>query len=238
MALARFAGRFVLFLHNLGVFDQRSKPCQRKGQGRFTRRAGWLAMCDRIPSGCARGSRVGSEYATTRRPRSRRTRARVHSRFSAYSTRVLILSAHGDPEYVEQVVLLGGAGYLIKQTSADILVEAIREVYKGKSFFTHRSPISSRTLSEHPHTAGLRKRKEECLTSREDGVLQLIAEGKTNKQIASELGMVSNRGKASSASHAEAATFTTLRVLLVTPSPRELLKAAFNRRRMAGASLL
>ncbi len=53
---------------------------------------------------------------------------------TAPATRVLILSAHADPEYVEQVVLLGGAGYLIKQTSADILVEAIREVQGGRAF--------------------------------------------------------------------------------------------------------
>jgi DNA-binding NarL/FixJ family response regulator len=108
----------------------------------------------------------------------------------APATRVLILSAHADPEYVEQVVLLGGAGYLIKQTSADILVEAIREVHKGKSFF---SSSISKYLREHyqntPQTAVLRKRKGACLTSREEGVLQLIAEGKTNKQIACELGI-------------------------------------------------
>ena len=108
----------------------------------------------------------------------------------APATRVLILSAHADPEYVEQVVLLGGAGFLIKQTSADILVEAIREVHKGKNFF---SPSISKYLSEHyqnaPHTAVLLKRKGACLTSREEGVLQLIAEGKANKQIASELGI-------------------------------------------------
>ena len=108
----------------------------------------------------------------------------------APATRVLILSAHADPEYVEQVVLLGGAGFLIKQTSADILVEAIREVHKGKSFF---SPPISKYLHEHyqntPHTAVMRKRKGACLTSREEGVLQLIAEGKANKQIASELGI-------------------------------------------------
>ncbi|MGA7214922.1 MAG: response regulator transcription factor [Terrimicrobiaceae bacterium] len=105
-------------------------------------------------------------------------------------TRVLILSAHADPEYVEHVVSLGGAGYLIKQTSADILVEAIRQVNNGKTFF---SPSISKYLREHyqktPHTAGLRKRKSACLTSREEGVLQLIAEGKANKQIASELGI-------------------------------------------------
>ena len=108
----------------------------------------------------------------------------------APATKVLILSAHADPEYVEQVVLLGAAGYLIKQSSADILVEAIRAVHKGKSFF---SPSISKYLREHyqktPRIAGLQKRKEECLTSREDEVLQLIAEGNANKQIASELGI-------------------------------------------------
>jgi DNA-binding NarL/FixJ family response regulator len=108
----------------------------------------------------------------------------------APKTRVLILSAHADPEHVEQVVSLGGAGYLIKQTSADILVEAIREVHKGKRFF---SPSISKYLREHyqntPHTTVLQKRKGVSLSSREEGVLQLIAEGKANKQIASELGI-------------------------------------------------
>jgi DNA-binding NarL/FixJ family response regulator len=109
---------------------------------------------------------------------------------TAPATKVLILSAHADPEHVEQVVLLGAAGYLIKQTSADILLEAIREVQKGKSFF---SPSISQYLREHyqktSHTALLRKRKGASLTPREEVVLQLIAEGKANKQIASELGI-------------------------------------------------
>ena len=108
----------------------------------------------------------------------------------ARETRVLILSAHADPEYVEQIVLLGAAGYLTKQTSAAVLVEAIGEVHKGKSFF---SSSISKYLREHyqntPHTAILRKPKSECLTSREKEVLQMIAEGKANKQIASELGI-------------------------------------------------
>jgi DNA-binding NarL/FixJ family response regulator len=108
----------------------------------------------------------------------------------APATKVLILSAHADPDYVEQVVLLRAAGYLIKQSSADILVEAIQAVHKGKSFF---SPSISKYLREHyqntPFTAILLKRKSACLTSREEWVLQLIAEGNANKQIASELGI-------------------------------------------------
>src|SRR6201981_2224310 len=46
-------------------------------------------------------------------------------------TRVLILSAHGDDAYVKQVIELGGAGFLIKQTSSHNLATAIREVQKG-----------------------------------------------------------------------------------------------------------
>ncbi len=52
------------------------------------------------------------------------------------STKVLILSAHSDDAYVEQVMALGASGYLIKQTAAHVLPEAIREVHKGKTFFS------------------------------------------------------------------------------------------------------
>jgi DNA-binding NarL/FixJ family response regulator len=51
------------------------------------------------------------------------------------ATRVLILSAHPDPEYIMQAVLLGASGYLIKQSSTQVLADAIREVLKGNSFF-------------------------------------------------------------------------------------------------------
>ncbi len=51
------------------------------------------------------------------------------------TTRVLILSAHPDPEYIKQAVLLGASGYLIKQSSTQVLAQAVREVVKGNSFF-------------------------------------------------------------------------------------------------------
>src|SRR5476651_1356522 len=54
---------------------------------------------------------------------------------SSPDTRVLILSAHPDPEYIMQAVLLGASGYLIKQSSAHVLPQAVREVTKGNSFF-------------------------------------------------------------------------------------------------------
>src|ERR1700677_4878609 len=51
------------------------------------------------------------------------------------ATKVLILSAHSDPEYVEQVVKAGALGFLVKQSSGDILAKAIRELHNGKTFF-------------------------------------------------------------------------------------------------------
>ncbi|HEU5180422.1 MAG TPA: response regulator transcription factor [Candidatus Polarisedimenticolia bacterium] len=103
-------------------------------------------------------------------------------------TKILILSAHSEDEYVEQLTLLGAAGYLLKQASADFLARAIREISKGNAFF---SPVITKRLQDLERGAldrggRLRKRGAQ-LTSREVEVLQLIAEGKANKQTAAEL---------------------------------------------------
>ena len=104
--------------------------------------------------------------------------------------KVLILSAHSDDAYVEQVTALGAAGYLLKQTSAHVLSKAVREVQKGNTFF---SPSISRRLHDYygqSSNPGERVRKQGTrLSSREAEVLQLIAEGQANKQVAVELGI-------------------------------------------------
>ena len=106
------------------------------------------------------------------------------------ATRVLILSAHGDDGYLRQVVMLGAAGYLIKQTSADLLARAIREVQKGNTFFSPSIARRVRSLSlESPDGWGTLKKKKAALSSRELEVLQLVAEGRANKQIARGLGI-------------------------------------------------
>jgi DNA-binding NarL/FixJ family response regulator len=109
---------------------------------------------------------------------------------AAPTTRVLMLSAHSDDAYVEQVIALGAAGYLIKQTAAHILPKAIREVAKGNIYF---SPAIAKRFDHHqqktPDRAGVLKKKIAQLTSREVEVLQLVAEGKANKETASELGI-------------------------------------------------
>jgi DNA-binding NarL/FixJ family response regulator len=106
------------------------------------------------------------------------------------ATRVLILSAHSDDAYVGQVNAVGAAGYLIKQTSAHVLSAAIREVQKGNTYF---SPAIAKRLHHQypkaPDRAGQFRKKGNRLSSREVEVLQLIAEGKPNKQVAAELGV-------------------------------------------------
>jgi len=105
-------------------------------------------------------------------------------------TKVLMLSAHGDDAYVEEATLVGAVGFLLKQTSSHVLATAIREIQKGKTFF---SPAVGKQLHDHyqrsPDRSGLVKRKGERLSSREAEVLQLVAEGLANKQIAAELGI-------------------------------------------------
>ena len=105
-------------------------------------------------------------------------------------TKVLILSAHSDEAYVEQVAELGAAGFLLKQTSSHDLAAAIREVHKGNTFF---NPTNARRLQDRGKKPAARggqfKQKGNRLSSREMEVLQLIAEGKPNKQVAAELGV-------------------------------------------------
>ena len=104
------------------------------------------------------------------------------------ATRVLILSSYSDDEYVQQVTEAGAAGYLLKQTAATDLIRAIREARRGNAFF---SPAISKRLLENYRDAFLKGvpvgARPDRLTSREAEVLQLIAEGKANKQIAGEL---------------------------------------------------
>ncbi len=105
-------------------------------------------------------------------------------------TKVLMLSAHSDDAYVKNATDSGAMGFLLKQTSAHEVCRAIREVQKGKTFF---SPSISKRIDrlnpQSPNRAGGSKKKIAELTSREMEVLQLIAEGKANKETASELGI-------------------------------------------------
>ncbi len=104
-------------------------------------------------------------------------------------TKVLILSAHSDDAYVEQVSSLGASGFLLKQTSSHVLATAIREVQEGKSFFSSSVSKRVKDRSDKLTARGGSKKNGNRLSSREVEVLQLIAEGKPNKQVAAELGL-------------------------------------------------
>jgi DNA-binding NarL/FixJ family response regulator len=103
-------------------------------------------------------------------------------------TKVLILSAHSDDAYIDRVISVGAVGFLIKQTSAQILAKAIHEVMAGNAFY---SPQVSKRLRDHyqkpDKIGGLMIKKATGLTSRELEVIQLVAEGHANKQVAAGL---------------------------------------------------
>lgn len=103
--------------------------------------------------------------------------------------KVLVLSMHDHPQYVMEAIRAGANGYVLKDARPAELREAIRAVYRGESVFT---PSVARQLGE-----GLRQEAEreerlgriQSLTSREQDVLRRIADGRTNKEIATELGI-------------------------------------------------
>ena len=106
------------------------------------------------------------------------------------AAKIVILSAHSDDEYIERTRAAGVSGFLEKQTSAEILTKALCEVAAGKIYF---SPSIARRIagqSSQPRTReGLLKSEGARLTTREAEVLQLVAEGSANKQVAAELGI-------------------------------------------------
>jgi DNA-binding NarL/FixJ family response regulator len=107
------------------------------------------------------------------------------------TTNVLILSAYSSDDYVERVVSVGATGYLLKKSSLALLAKAIRVLAKGEVFFDPaianrvgevQSPAKKPTGIESPKT-------KKSLSSREEEILQLIAEGAANKQIAGILNL-------------------------------------------------
>lgn len=102
---------------------------------------------------------------------------------------IVILSMHSDEGYVLRALKAGARGYLLKESAEADLIHAVRTVSEGKAFF---SPAVSRMLVED-YVRQLQDRDIEdsydLLTAREREVLQLVAEGKSNKDVASMLNL-------------------------------------------------
>lgn len=112
-------------------------------------------------------------------------------------TKVIILSIHDDENYVTHALKTGAIGYLLKEMDADALIEAVRVVAEGGSYLhpkvTHSLVNEYRKLSEargrvgtNVHTIEIR-RPLHLLTRRECEVLQMLADGKSNRAIGEAL---------------------------------------------------
>jgi two-component system response regulator NreC len=102
---------------------------------------------------------------------------------------VVILSMHSDESYVLRALKAGARAYILKNAAEADLIRAVQAVSEGKSFF---SPVISKMLLEDYMRQVREKEVEDTydlLTPREREILQLIAEGKTNKEIATILGL-------------------------------------------------
>lgn len=99
-------------------------------------------------------------------------------------SRVLALSMHRDAVYVREMLRAGAKGYLVKDADDDALLDAVRAVARGEAYLS--PSVAGAVLADYRKYV---TNPIDLLTAREREVLQLIAEGRTNKEIASHLNL-------------------------------------------------
>ncbi len=107
----------------------------------------------------------------------------------APNTSIVILSMHSDESYVLRALKAGAKGYLLKDSAEGDLIEAIKSVTRGKTFFS--AEITKMLAEDYVREIRARGSEDsyELLTPREREILQLLAEGKSNKDIATLLNL-------------------------------------------------
>lgn len=102
-------------------------------------------------------------------------------------SRIIVLTIHEDREYLFKTLQMGAEGYVLKDAEPSVLIEAIRNVYSGQSYI---QPNMTMELVREFNRVTLREKERHDannLTTRETEVLELIAEGMINKEIAKKL---------------------------------------------------
>jgi len=104
-------------------------------------------------------------------------------------TRVIFLSMYDDEDYLSESVEIGASGYILKDSPADQLVSAIREVYRGGNYLTPR--LLARLVDDFrvQNRSSLRQPRFGTLTKREREIMKLLAEGKSVKEVATEFNL-------------------------------------------------
>jgi len=101
--------------------------------------------------------------------------------------KVLILTQHDNREYIAPALGAGASGYVLKRSGRREMLNAIRQVHEQGAFLT--SNITQEVLQEYSQAGRNGKEDEHHLTDRERQVLQLVVEGKSNKEVAMVLGI-------------------------------------------------
>lgn len=105
------------------------------------------------------------------------------------ATRILMLTRHGEYHHVQEVLRAGANGYVLKQSSSEDVLQAIRVVASGKSYL---DPLAAGQITQH-YAADVDARSHGVVreepSPREMEVLRLVARGYANREIAAELGI-------------------------------------------------
>lgn len=102
--------------------------------------------------------------------------------------RVLFLTSYSDEAAVLSTIFAGAAGFLLKEIGGSALVQAVEAVARGQSIFAPAA-IQRMIAQMHPGSPDEKPSPDDALSARDERILAFVAEGKTNKEIAAELGL-------------------------------------------------